>query len=194
MLSFVRALLWCIDSMLFRECLEYLAPRAPRVVTLLTVEQLLYWSDWICTGWAAQIEAKTNFRIGNIVPKQWTLSGFVQHTSANSMYKDDNKISRQQKVLHMNKMLERVPHFQTSFSIEIQPLSWWRNHRGSTHCVHHYPPINYLFAVFSNINGERESTLTTSVKYSWCIPVQKKIKPIIWGAAITPEPWNRQQC
>ena len=28
----------------------------------------------------------------------------------------------------------------------------------------------------------------------WCIPVQKEIKPIIWGAAITPEPWNRQQC
>ena len=43
------------------------------------------------------------------------------HHSANSMYKDDNKISRQQKVLHMNKMLERVPHFQTS--VGIQPLS-----------------------------------------------------------------------
>ena len=27
------------------------------------------------------------------------------HHSANSMYKDDNKISRQQKALHMNKML-----------------------------------------------------------------------------------------
>ena len=39
------------------------------------------------------------------------------------MYKDDNKTSQQQKVLHMNKMLERVPHFQTSFSVEIQPLS-----------------------------------------------------------------------
>ena len=51
-----------------------------------------------------------------------------------------------------------------------------------------------LFSVFSNINGEHESTLTTSKKYSWCIPVQKEIKPIIWGAAITPEPWNRQQC
>ena len=45
------------------------------------------------------------------------------HHSTNSMYKDDNKISRQQKVLHMNKMLERVPHFQTSFSVGIQPLS-----------------------------------------------------------------------
>ena len=51
-----------------------------------------------------------------------------------------------------------------------------------------------LFSVFSNINGEHESTLTTSKKYSWCIPVQNVIKPIIWGAAITPEPWNRQQC
>ena len=36
--------------------------------------------------------------------------------------------------------------------------------------------------------------MATSKKYSWCIPVQKEIKPIIWGAAITPEPWNRQQC
>ena len=43
--------------------------------------------------------------------------------SANSMDKDDNQISRQQKVLHMNEMLECVPHFQTSFSIGIQPLS-----------------------------------------------------------------------
>ena len=41
------------------------------------------------TGRAAQIEAKTKFRFGNIVPKQWTLSGFVQHTSTNSMYKDE---------------------------------------------------------------------------------------------------------
>ena len=171
--SFVRALLWYIDIMLFcelratvlflvaphrDECLEY----PSRVITFLTVEQLLYWSDWICTGRAAQIEAKTKFRFGNIVLKQWTLSGFVQHTSANSMYKYDNKISRQQKVLHMMKMLERVPHFQTSFSVGIQPLFKWRNHRGNTHCVHHYPSINCIFSVFSNINGEHESTLTTS--------------------------------
>ena len=72
---------------------------------------------------AAQIDAKRKFRFGNIVPKQWTFSEFVQHTSANSVYKDDNKISQQQKVLHMNKMLERVTHFQTSFSVGIQPLS-----------------------------------------------------------------------
>ena len=66
---------------------------------------------------------KKKFIFGNTVPKQWTLSGFVQHTSTNSMYKDDNEISQQQKVLHMNKMLERVTHFQTSFSVGIQPLS-----------------------------------------------------------------------
>ena len=66
---------------------------------------------------------KTKFRFGNIVPKQLKLSGFVQHTSANSMYKDDNKISQQQKEFHMNKMLGRVPHFQTSFIVGIQPLS-----------------------------------------------------------------------
>ena len=120
--SFVRALLWCIDIMSFRElratALFLVAPHrdecmehTSRVVdTLLTVEELLFWSNRICTGRAAQMEAKTKFRFGNIVPKQWTLSGFVQHTSANSMYKDDNKISRQQKVLYMNKMLERVPN------------------------------------------------------------------------------------
>ena len=27
-------------------------------------------------------------------------------------------------------------------------------------------------------------------KYSWCIPVQNEIKPIIWGAVITPEPYS----
>ena len=85
-------------------------------------EQLLYWSDWIWTWRAAQIDGKTKFRFRNIIPKQLTLSGFVQHTSANSMYKDDNKISQQQKVLHMNKMLERVTHFQTTFNVGILPL------------------------------------------------------------------------
>ena len=40
------------------------------------------------------------------------------------MYKDDNKISQQQKVLHMNKMFERVIHLQTSFNrVGVQPLS-----------------------------------------------------------------------
>ena len=100
----------CIDIMLFRE------PRATALFRLLpyrggwsstdsrsfnglTVEQLLYWSDSIWTGLGAQIDAKTKFRFGNIVPKQLTLSGLVQHTSASSMYKDnDNRISQQQKI------------------------------------------------------------------------------------------------
>ena len=129
--SFVRALLWCIDIMSFhsepQRCF-WLLPigmngAAPTVRRCLTVEQLLHLSDWIWTGRATQIDAKTKFRFGNIVPKQWKLSGFVQRTSANSIYKDDNKISQQQRVLHMNKMLERVTHFQTSFSVGIQPLS-----------------------------------------------------------------------
>ena len=134
--SFVRALLWCIDIMLFRElratalflvapnreeCLAQHHSASSRCWQLSNF--CIYWSNWICTGRAAQIEAKTKFKFGNIVPKQWTLSGSVQHTSANSIYKDDNKISRQQKVLHMNKMLERVPYFQTSFSVGTQPLS-----------------------------------------------------------------------
>ena len=79
---------------------------APTAGTCLTVEQLLYWSDSIWTGRAAQIDAKTKYRFGNIVPKQLTLLGFVQHTSASSMYKfNDNKISQQQKVAHMNRCL-----------------------------------------------------------------------------------------
>ena len=156
------------------------APRAPRVVTLLTVEQLLYWSDWICTGRAAQIEANTKFRFWNIVPKQWTLSGFVQHTSANSMYKDDYKISRQQKVLHMNEMLERVPHFQTSFSVGIQPLSSRRNHHGSTLCTPLSIDQLFIFGIFEHKWGTRKH-IDDLKKYSWCIPVQRKIKHIIWG-------------
>ena len=49
-------------------------------------------------------------------PKTVNIVGFVEYTSANSMYKNDNKISQQQKVLHMNEMLERVTHFQTSLT------------------------------------------------------------------------------
>ena len=113
------------------------------------------------------------------------------HHSANSMYKHDNKISRQQKVLHINKMLERVPHFQTSFSVGIQPLS--RNHRGSTHCTPLSIDQLFIFGIFEHKWGTLKH-IDDLKKYSWSIPVQKKIKPIIWGAAITPEPWNRQQC
>ena len=76
--SFVRALLWCIDIMLFRELRatarflvaahrEWHPP--PHPLRHLTVEQLLYWSDCMGTRRAVQIDAKTNSRFGNIVPK-----------------------------------------------------------------------------------------------------------------------------
>ena len=102
------------------------------------------------------------------------------HHSANSMYKDDNKISRQQKALHMNKMLENVPHFQTNFTYN---------------CVHPWLSIDqlFIFGIFEHKCGTRKH-IDDLKKYSWCIPVLKEIKPIIWGAAITPKPWNRQQC
>ena len=87
----------------------------------LTVEQHLCWSDCMGTGRAAHIDAKTNFRFGNIVPKQWILSGLLQHTTANSMCKY-NKTSQQHKVLYMNKLLQRVTHFQTILSVGIQPV------------------------------------------------------------------------
>ena len=51
----------------------------------------------------------------------------------------------------------------------------------------------FIFGIFEHKWGTRKH-IDDLNKYSWCIPVQKEIKPIIWGAAITPEPWNRQQC
>ena len=51
----------------------------------------------------------------------------------------------------------------------------------------------FIFGIFEHKWGTRKH-IGDLKKYSWCIPVQKEIKPIIWGAAITPEPWNRQQC
>ena len=51
----------------------------------------------------------------------------------------------------------------------------------------------FIFGIFEHEWGTRKH-IDDLKKYSWCIPVQKKIKPIIWGAAIMPEPWNRQQC
>ena len=51
----------------------------------------------------------------------------------------------------------------------------------------------FTFGIFEHKWGTRKH-IDDLKKYSWCIPVQKEIKPIIWGAAITPEPWNRQQC
>ena len=91
------------------------------------------------------------------------------------------------------------------FSNWLRRVIWGRILRGRHHGTRLWNSVgakwlwrilqsSCLFSVFSNINGEHESTLTTSKKYSWCIPVQKEIKAIIWGAAITPEPWNRQQC
>ena len=51
----------------------------------------------------------------------------------------------------------------------------------------------FIFGIFEHKWGTRKH-IDDLKKYSWCIPVQKEIKPIIWGAAVTPEPWNRQQC
>ena len=51
----------------------------------------------------------------------------------------------------------------------------------------------FIFGIFEHKWATRKH-IGDLKKYSWCIPVQKEIKPIIWGAAITPEPWNRQQC
>ena len=66
---------------------------------------------------------KNKVYIREYSPKTVNIVGFVQHTIANAMYKDNSKISQQQKALHRNKMLERVTHFQTTFSVGIQPLS-----------------------------------------------------------------------
>ena len=60
-------------------------------------------------------DAKANFWFGNIVRKQWTLSGFLQHTSTNTIYIQNNKTSQQLKVLHMNRLLQRVTHFSSEF-------------------------------------------------------------------------------
>ena len=51
----------------------------------------------------------------------------------------------------------------------------------------------FIFGIFEHKWGTRKH-IDDLKKYPWCIPVQKEIKPIIWGAAITLEPWNRQQC
>ena len=87
------------------------------------------------------------------------------------------------------------------FSNWLRRVIWGRILRGRHHGTRLWNSVDAkwlwrilqsssLFSVFSNINGKHESTLTTSKKYSWCIPVQNEIKPIIWGAAITPEPYS----
>ena len=50
-----------------------------------------------------------------------------------------------------------------------------------------------FFCIFEHEWGTRRHIDDDDLKYSWCIPVQKKTKPIIWRATITPEPRNRQQ-
>ena len=82
----------------------------------------------------------------------------AQHTSANSMYKDDNKISRRQKVLHMNKMLERVPHFQTSFSVGIPAttVSMAKSPRKHTLCTPLSIDQSYIFGIFEHKWGTRK--------------------------------------
>ena len=129
---------------------------------------------------------KNKVYIREYSPKTMNIVGVC--TSTNSMYKDDNKISHQQKVLHMNKMLERVTHFQASFSVETTILMA-ESPRKHTLCT--LLSIDQLY-IFEQKWGTRKH-IDDLKKYSWCIPVQKKIKPIIWRAAITPEPWNRQQ-
>ena len=50
-----------------------------------------------------------------------------------------------------------------------------------------------IFGIFEHKWGTRKH-INDLKKYSRCMPVQKEIKPKIWGDAITPGPWNRQQC
>ena len=57
-----------------------------------------------------------------------------------------------------------------------------------------YPMISSVHNVRKGTHACSPNISGKSKKYSWCIPVQMKIKLIIWGVAITPEPWNRQQC
>ena len=51
-----------------------------------------------------------------------------------------------------------------------------------------------MFGVSPHLNLTPLAAFLRFLPISSRIPVQKEIKPIIWGAAITPEPWNRQQC
>ena len=194
--SFAHALP-CIDIMSFRSepkrCLgcfpSGLTERHPS--RRLTVEQLLYSSDCMWTGRGAQMDAKTNLRFGNIVPKQWIFSGFLQHTSANSMYKNDNKTNQQLKVLHMSKMLQRVIHFSNDV-LRRNPTTvlMAKSPQKRTLCTPLSIDQCYIFGIFEHKWVTRKHTDLT--KFSWCIIVQKKVKPTISKGSIAPEPWNRQ--
>ena len=96
----------------------------PAAVNHLTVGQLLYSSDCMGTGRTVQRDAKANFWFGNTARKQWTLSGFLQHTSANTIYIENNKNDQQLKVLHMNIKCFKVSHnSQANFCTRTQLLS-----------------------------------------------------------------------
>ena len=129
----------------------------PAICLCMTVDQLLHSSDYIWTGRAAQIDAKTNFGFRNIVPKQWTLSGFLRHASANSMYKGDNKTSQQIKVLHMNKTLQRVTHFSSKFS-RRNPTTALMAKSPWTHTLCRSLSIDqwYIFGIFEHNWGKRK--------------------------------------
>ena len=122
--SFVRTLLWCIDIMssrVFRVAVRVLGCSTSGTTEWnpaqrLMVGQLIYPSDCRGGGRATQKDAKTEIWFGNIVPKQWTSLGFLQHTSANTIHIWNNKTSQQLKKLHMNKMLQCVIHFSSKFT------------------------------------------------------------------------------
>ena len=107
--SFVRALFWCLYIISFHVfkvavlvfgCSSLgLTERHPP--QRLTVGQLLYSSVCRGAGWVTWKDVKTKFCCGNIVPKQWTMLGFLQHTSANTIYIWNNKTIQQLRILHM---------------------------------------------------------------------------------------------
>ena len=130
---FVRALLGYKDIISFRKlqrCFlvaphrDRLSGTHPAAVNHLTVGQLLYSSDCMGTGRTAQRDAKANFWFGNTARKQWTLSGFLQHTSTNTIYIENNKNNQQLKVLLMNIKCFKVSHnSQANFCTRTQLLS-----------------------------------------------------------------------
>ena len=82
--------LFCIHLSMHLWCKNIMSFRKFRVTALFL-------------GQTAQRDAKANFWFGNIVRKQWTLSGFLQHTIANTIYIWNNKTIQQLTVLHINK-------------------------------------------------------------------------------------------
>ena len=149
-------------------------------------------------SWATSVLVGLNmYRAGgtdwvkNIVPKQWTVSGFVQHTMQCYLNVQRRLVSNKKYCIWINAWT------CATFSNEFQrrnptTVLMAKSPRDHTLCT----PLSiyqlYIFGIFEHKWGTRKH-LDDLKKYSWCIPVQKKIKPIIWRAAITPEPSNRQQ-